>query len=186
MQPLILHKNDTPTIFNKDAAVGAAIGTYFGPVIGTSIGGLIGGVVGKNRIATEALQGKVVSEPSVFNKDTIIGGVIGNTVGVFAAGAILAGGIAATPLALPAAIMATGAFVGSTALGAYIGGRRGKAKATLEYAQAEAEQYQMANQAQPHAHSQHPAHSYGAEPAYDHGLHGAPGGPVDPGQHNAR
>ncbi len=125
-QPLILRTNEEPTFFNKEAAIG-----FIAPV---PFGTIVGAVIGKKRMEREQANGKLVGEPSTFNKDALLGGLLGWMVG---------GGVAALALTstAPAAIaIAVTAALGSTALGATIGGKQGKETQEKEYALAVAQQ----------------------------------------------
>ncbi len=146
---LILKKNDAPTLFNKDMVLGglaAAAATFFtggtflvgGAIIGG--GALIGGFLGEKRMEREAIEGKVVGEPSFWNKDTLIGGLIGGIsapivagIGALVAAALVAVVAPASPAILGAAVLglAVGG-AGAIATGTYIGGKMGESRMANE------------------------------------------------------
>lgn len=149
-EPLILKKNETPTYFNKEAAIGFFIG-------GGPIGALVGGFMGKSRMESEAITGKVIKEPSFWNVDTLLGGLIGLNLGVIA-GAITHVALAAAAVATAAPTLTTAAMISATplalvglaaiplmgaagaALGAYLGGESGMEEMKQEQLQAIAQQ----------------------------------------------
>ncbi len=134
------------TIFNKDMLLGTLAGWTVGGLFGAPLGAVIGGVLGKNRIDRENLEGKIVSKPSFWNKDTVIGALGGHVVGGLAAAAviltistkaIIGGALATSPLGM-LAIAAT-LIVGGTLIGANIGGNQGARRMESEYQQAVAQ-----------------------------------------------
>src|SRR5437763_1367640 len=102
---LRLKTNHNPSIFNKDMFLGGLLGSLIAPGWGAIVGGAIGGLFGKNRQEKENREGKLVSEPSFWNKDTLIGGIVGNAIGAVAGLAILVAGgaslFAGAPLVVP-------------------------------------------------------------------------------------
>ena len=148
---LTLKTNNTPTIFNKDMALGALIGLSI-PLIGLiagPIGAVVGGFIGKRRIEEENSTGKRVGEPSFWNKDTAIGGLsgwaIGGLVGVSIALAIITPAIfaahAAHTIVAPGIIFAARAVgIASSAtgiaIGTYLGGKAGEKRQAAEYEEA--------------------------------------------------
>ena len=103
--PLTLAVHDEPTMFNKEMA----IGTFFGP-----IGMLIGGWIGKSRMSNELKYGKVVGEPSGWNKDAALGFLGGNLLGGIVAAIMVAGGaVAGIAALLPLAAGVAGGFMGA-------------------------------------------------------------------------
>ena len=125
--PRRLQVYDTPTVFNKEMAIGALIG--FGP-----IGMIVGGLVGKARMNSEKNNGKMVGEPSAWNKDTILGGLLGGL-----AGAAVLALVAGTGFGLAAGMAA---YLGGMAAGGFIGGQHGKGVQQAEYYKAiDQEQY---------------------------------------------
>lgn len=106
------------------AAKGAAIGTVLNPgmgtIIGTAIGGVAGSIGGRKEMAQDYARGyKEVKNPTFFNKELLIGAVVGS----FIAGT---GGLGAFALG-----------VGSMVAGGAIG----KNRLETENAQAEGQQY---------------------------------------------
>lgn len=157
-EPLILKTNKKPTMFNKEMAIGFLL-----PSAGLG-GTILGGIIGKERMERELIQGKLIDKPSVFNKSALIGGLIGAkaglligaitaaaliattevaTPGIMTAAMVTAEATAATSLAaiiLPALAVAAAGF----AIGAYIGGRKGKKTQEKEYAEALAQNEEKA------------------------------------------
>jgi len=150
-QELTLKTNASPTIFNKDMLLGglaaaALTGLTGGTVLlGAAIvggGALVGGFLGEKRMEREATIGKKVGEPSFWNKDTLIGGLLGSVIGSPVLGAIagiaaLAIGVAtagaATPLVVGAAAIAgLAGVVAAPVIGAYVGGRMGETRMANE------------------------------------------------------
>jgi hypothetical protein len=129
-KPLVLRTETAPTYFNKEAAVGLFI---FPPV-----GALVGAYLGKKRMESEAVAGKVVGEPSAFNIDTLLGFLVGCSVGMVAASMIETVALAAVaPALLPVAALA---LVAVPVLGLIIGANAGKERMKCEYLQAEIQQ----------------------------------------------
>ena len=140
--PLTLKVTAEPTIFNKEALIG-----FFTPL--AFIGAIIGGFIGKNRMEEEKSAGKIVTDkPSFWNKDTLLGGLIGGWVGAlvaFVARGVIAGPaiaeLAATgvvtganaPLLVTALAVSAVISLGSITLGAYLGGKSGQAHQVQEY-----------------------------------------------------
>lgn len=162
-QPLILHTDKKPTMFNKNMAIGLLLAPL--PIAGVLplltvttalIAGTIGGIIGKFRMKRELEEGKEVREPSAFNKSALIGGLIGGKIaGVInfgmmatAAEAISMPEVGAMTVAMiPAAVTAATSIasillpalaiaVTAVAIGAFIGGRIGKKQQEKEYAEA--------------------------------------------------
>lgn len=152
-EPLVIQTHHNPSLFNKDMLLGGLIGLVASAFIpgGGALGAVftggsavVGGLIGRARQNHENMHGKPVSEPSVFNKDMLIGGLIGLTLAGFVAaiaGTMALGGIftaaavapAATPLVAGvglAATLAAGAL--SPVIGGYIGGRMGKSQQEAE------------------------------------------------------
>lgn len=131
VEPLILRKDDKPTYFNKEMA----IGFFINPVIGT----IVGGIIGKKRMEHEFTEGKIVRKPSAVNKSALLGGLIGANAGALVSMAVLmatttavsAAGIAAVGGLLPIAAIAMPAAI---IIGAFIGGKKGKETQQNEYA----------------------------------------------------
>lgn len=160
-QEMTLKTDHKPSIFNKDMLLGGLLGlaaTIFVPgstavaaiaAGAIAVGGaVIGGVIGKKRLEDENKFGKKVGEPSFWNKDTLIGGLIGFMgagLAAVATGIIAIGGTVAAGAAAPAAapvvaglgLAAVGAAaIGSPILGAYIGGNIGKRRQARELEEA--------------------------------------------------
>jgi hypothetical protein len=166
-QQLTLRKNETPTVFNKEMAIGIVTGLMVLPhaLFFAAIGGIIGGIMGKSRMQKEQMQGKTVSDsPSFWNKNTLLGGMLGSNLGLLigvgismaiigvtagagtpVAAAIAAGETATAKILLakiaPAVIgtMLT-SWLGGTAIGAWIGGKHGQSVEREEFAHAAAQQ----------------------------------------------
>jgi hypothetical protein len=137
-QELTLKTHHNPSVFNKDMLLGGLLGTVAMPVVGTLIGAIIGGSIGKTNQEKENENGKRVGDPSFWNKDTAIGGLIGSfvgsAIGAVAMFALAAGG---APVLAAAGLAAAGvAWMGATALGAYIGGKAGEKRQAREYEEA--------------------------------------------------
>lgn len=117
---------EQPTLWNKDAALGALIGTLVFPGLGTAIGALWGGYVGKHSMETEAINGKHVERPTVWNKTALIGGLFGFVaVGLLLSPFIYAPLMAGT-LSTSAALAAFGVWSAGTIMGSALGGAKGK------------------------------------------------------------
>ena len=87
--PYIIPTNENPTFWNKDNALGALIGTFVAGPFGLIAGGAIGGFLGKSKMENELETGKVIKEPTFWNKDAAIGAMLG-----VLAGGLLVGGVA--------------------------------------------------------------------------------------------
>ncbi len=156
---------DTPTLWNRDLAVGLAVGSFasvftagLGPIVGLAMmaaGGAIGAVVGKSRLEKEQRDGKEVSPPSFWNKTTVIGAWLGQMAGTMVglaaglAGAIIGGIDLSEPAQVGTAVVGTalGGLMGSAGgflVGGIIGGRMGKKRLSKEYQ--EAQEYHLAQQ----------------------------------------
>jgi fluoride ion exporter CrcB/FEX len=116
-----LRVNETPTIFNKEMAIGFLLFNV--------VGALIGGFIGKERMASEASEGRQLGTPSFWNKEAAIGGLLGAHLGV--AVAFIAASLA-TPVLATA--IASVAVVGAGLIGLTIGGTWGKRQQEREYA----------------------------------------------------
>jgi hypothetical protein len=144
-QEYTLKTNHNPSYVNKDMVIGAMIGSFFTPIAGTAIGAAIGSYIGKKNQERENAEGKRVSEPSMWNRDTLIGGFVGNVVGgivaaiSFAAitGVTLSAAAAGAPVAATAltigTVVAAGVAIGSTVAGAYVGSKAGESRQAREY-----------------------------------------------------
>ena len=172
-EELKLQTNHRPSFFNKDTLLGGLIGFSASAFIpgGLIVAGLVvagssavGGYLGKQRQERENREGKTVGEASIWNKDTLIGGWIGNDIGWFigavAATAIVIAGFAAAGIdasavagegykavaetfmekapayGFGAAATFLTSWLGGTAIGAYIGGSAGKARMGRELEEA--------------------------------------------------
>jgi len=125
-QELRLKTNAEPTIFNKEMV----IGTLIFPIVGTFIGGWIG----KNRMAREQREGRPVSAtPSFWNKDTLLGGLLGS---YLVMGVSFALDITGPVGQVLGAIVSLAGVVA----GAYIGGKHGEKRMEREYEQARQQQ----------------------------------------------
>jgi hypothetical protein len=91
-EPLKLHTHHHVTLFNKDMLLGGLMGAFLfaaGPgfavpaVALTAATSLIGGLIGRKRLQKENHEGKVVTTPSLINKEAIIGGMAGAQVGLW-------------------------------------------------------------------------------------------------------
>jgi hypothetical protein len=158
---LILQTHQQPTMWNKDMAIGglaAALLTanLIAPglgLFGALAGAAIGGLHGKRQMKHELENGKRVGRPSILNKDTLLGGLIGLTLVPFAAitGAMIMGalggavpaaavGLAAAGFGIISASAAGGLLAGLAVAGAVAGmifmGRKGKHRQLHEYLEA--------------------------------------------------
>ena len=133
--PRRLQVYDEPTMFNKEMAIGALMG--FGP-----LGMIVGGLIGKSRMRSEKLNGKMVGEPSAWNKDTILGGLLGSIAGV---------AILAVTMTTGVGVAAVAASIGGMLLGGYIGGQHGKGVQEAEYYKAIDQEQYFARQASGHS-----------------------------------
>jgi hypothetical protein len=161
MTPVLrLDKPQKPSIFNRDMLIGLFAGALIPSMfIGAIAGALIGGFMGKSRIEKENQHGKDAHPPSFWNKKTVIGGLAGFHVGALIAGAIAISAIAIVGIPIAAigtvggvaAMGLTGAqagtlalaglasivsIVGGTVAGTFMGGKVGKTEMTEEYQQA--------------------------------------------------
>jgi hypothetical protein len=151
-EELRLKTNQNPSIFNRDMGLGAMIalampmGLFLAPV-----GAIVGGFYGKNRIEKENTVGKVIRQPSILNKDTLIGALTGKFVGsivgiIIGTGILAAKGVvltaagmaapAAIPIVATVGVLTFGIMAGFIALGAVVGGKAGKERMGHEYADA--------------------------------------------------
>lgn len=168
---LTLKTNAAPTYFNKEAAIGTLAGFIGGgllnipltmmtgiPGLGSAIailgGAAVGGSVGKSRMEHELAHGKEVGEPTRWNKDAAIGGMLGWLGGAVAAlgvllvgglGSVITSGATAMPEVAGVGLLATAVgalaspFIGA-AVGTYIGGGMGKSQMEKDFQQAQIEQ----------------------------------------------
>lgn len=131
--PLVLKVTDEPTYFNKEAAIGL-------PIL-FPIGLIVGAMMGKDRMEKERVNGRVIEEPTVFNKDMMLGGVIGS-IGAAAVTVIgLAIAVFAGSMTGPAALAVVGiassvASAMGMVTGGMIGGDYGKESMQQDYIQA--------------------------------------------------
>jgi uncharacterized protein YcfJ len=121
-EELRLRVTDQPTWFNKEMA----IGTLIFPIVGT----LIGGYIGKNRMQKELVEGRrVSSEPSFWNKDTLLFGLLGGTVT-----SMLTFGLAVSG---PGGLIAAAAMeLGGMAVAGYFGGKAGEKRQVQDFQEA--------------------------------------------------
>jgi hypothetical protein len=137
-------------------AIGGLLGSLFGPIFGTAAGMMIGGFIGKNRMEVETTQGRKVSDtPSFWNKDTLLGGLIGLVSGGLVGMVIAAAGIAIAASGGPIAglsLAAAGLLAGTavaTFAGAVIGGKHGQKRLLDDYRQAALQEQQRQPAATP-------------------------------------
>lgn len=152
--------NKSPTYWNKEGAMGLVLGSPFFP-IGSLIGGAVGAYFGKQRMEKERAEGKVISSPTLLNKNIWPGIVKGFLLSLAVMCVALA--VVLGPAALPAATVSFGQLtaiagggladigttllaqvgVGSTVLLPVIGGIwgaiTGKKEMAREYEQAKTE-----------------------------------------------
>ncbi len=147
---------ESPTFWNKPALLGALIGFsvpgigLIGEAVAAAIGGIIGGAVGNANMQRDAREGKTVKPPSFFNIDTAIGFFAGIPLGMLAGGLLAAAAGLAIGIFTPVPLFL---FVGSAAvlgmgigvcagpfIGAYVGGKNGKAHMQQEYEEAKQNQ----------------------------------------------
>jgi hypothetical protein len=145
VQEYTLKTNHTPSYVNKDMVVGGIIGSFFTPVVGTAVGAAIGSYIGKKNQEKENAEGKRVSEPSMWNRDSLIGGFIGYVAGGVAAavsfaaitGVTITAAAAGAPVAATAltvgTLVAGAVAVGGIVAGAYVGSKAGEARQAREY-----------------------------------------------------
>lgn len=147
-QELRLKTNHNPSIFNKDMLLGGLLGALVpaslpgGFVLTTAaiIGGaLTGGAIGRHTQEVENREGKRVGEPSFWNKDTLLGGLIGNTIGA-AVGVAAFFTIAAAGAPLVGAAVLAASWIGGATLGTMIGGKSGKSRQAAEFEMAKRQQ----------------------------------------------
>ncbi|MEQ1790406.1 MAG: hypothetical protein ABL857_08175, partial [Rickettsiales bacterium] len=155
-QELKLRTNETPTFFNKEAAIGFLIAPHL------AIGAVVGGIIGKNRMKKELTHGKPVGESSTLNKDTLLGGMIGLTIG----GAITTL-ILMSQTATIAAAAATIGTIGTAIIGAVIGSKHGKRTQEKEYVEALHQQSEQQMEKSPSV-SKNVTQEYGHEVKANH------------------
>lgn len=110
---------DEPTFLNKEALIGFLFFNVPGAILGS--------LIGKERMQRESRDGKIVSEPTIWNKDMALGAGVGAF--LMSAGAIigaLTGGLGGF----------IGGAIGTVAIGALIGGSIGKSRMEEEYQEA--------------------------------------------------
>lgn len=144
-EPLTLQPNYTPTIFNRDMAIGALLvaAIPFTAPLGvglavTAAAGVLSGLLGKIRMERENVEGKKAKTPSMWNKKTLIGGLIGinaaQVIGPIASAVttllVATGSPAASLLAMGAGLLAGGA---SVIIPTLVGGRMGQVEMEHEY-----------------------------------------------------
>jgi fluoride ion exporter CrcB/FEX len=120
-EEVTLKVNETPTIFNKEMAIGFLLFNV--------VGALVGGFIGKERMAREAQEGRRLDAPSFWNKEAALGGLLGAHLGV--AAAFIAASLA-TPIFATA--IAAAAVAGAGLIGLAIGGSWGKRQQERECA----------------------------------------------------
>jgi hypothetical protein len=148
-QELTLRTNDKPSFFNKELLIGglaatvtAAVGLGLLTPIGMAVvagGAIAGSVIGEKRMESEAILGKKVGEPSFWNKDTLLGGLLGAVASPLPAIVTAAITVSLAAVLLPALIPTAlsigliGGTAASIATGAYVGGKLGELNQTKEY-----------------------------------------------------
>lgn len=103
-----------PSYLNSTAAVGWAAGWLTGVPLVPVVGAAIGSYIGKQKMEQQEATGKVVTPPSMLNKGTFIGSVLGASAPALGVGiGLLAGtGVGLVGLATVAAFAGAGAFIG--------------------------------------------------------------------------
>ena len=142
---MIVPATQEPTFWNRDAIVGAYISSFgkailtpfVGPALGLVLsylpGVIIGGLMGKSRMENDKMSGKIVSEPTFFNKSIFTGLLVSSIINTVAVtGAHFALGASFLTYALPI----TGAALAVTLIGGIMGGVAGKDRLTKEYEEA--------------------------------------------------
>lgn len=128
-QPLRLNVTEKPTYWNKEAAIGT--------LLAFPIGTVIGAIIGKDRMQHELDHGKEIKEPTAFNKDMVIGGLLAPIVTGIAgfalsaiAGiitlAVTSNPIAAATVTTSGNLLSGVALLGSIPIGGYLWGMDGK------------------------------------------------------------
>jgi hypothetical protein len=158
-QTLILRTNEEPTFFNKEAVIGF--------LAVPPLGAIVGGMIGKNRMEKEKTNGKIVSEPSAFNKNALLGGLLGWAVGGLVASIAITPALATGTLSLAALGVTAASVFAVAALGATIGGKQGKAVQEKEYMLAVAQQREQQIEKTPSV-AKSTTHEYGHEVKTNH------------------
>ncbi|MDX2073452.1 MAG: hypothetical protein SFX19_03695 [Alphaproteobacteria bacterium] len=156
-ETLILKTNQTPTYFNKDAAIGLLI-----PGIGI-IGAVVGAFIGKDRMEKEAAVGKPVGEPTFWNKDALLGGLLGQALGAIAMLAVVAAApfmpVIAPAVAEGAGLLLAAGGLAGLVTGVFLGGDAGKERMLQEYTMAAVQSHEQAGR----SHAQEPQQAMAEE-----------------------
>lgn len=137
---------EKPSFFNDELLIGLFGAMLFGANLPVALlSGAIGGAIGYARIKQENTEGKQISAPSFWNRETFsytltgaaFGPLFGFIAGAIASSAILTFAPAETAVAQAANLVAFGLAAFATMLmGTIIGGKIGKKREELEYATA--------------------------------------------------
>jgi hypothetical protein len=135
---LTLKTNKQPTLFNKDMVLGTLLGLMIpgGLILKPFIllgSAAVGGYIGKSTQERENREGKKVNEASFWNKDTLIGGLMGMEIGTII-GAVAFIALLAAPAVAVGALLTSA--VGGTVMGTYFGGKMGEHQQAKEYEEA--------------------------------------------------
>ncbi len=132
---IIVKSNEKPSYFTEETAIGFLIA----PIMGS----IAGAIIGHNRMEREQELGKVVSKkPSFWNKDLLLGGLIGSTLvglAIVAAVIIAPEALVAMTVGLSAAAIKFGMMAATLMgglVGGYIGGEMGQDAEIDEYKKA--------------------------------------------------
>ena len=148
---LRLKTDQTPTIFNKDMAVGALLGNILGRALCMTLGGgpasiafsglvsavssaYFSGQAGKRQMELDNEFGKAIHKPKFWNKDALLGGLIGSVVAGFGLRAMLLLGTSTIVpgMAVAAITLTFASIIG----GVIVGGNAGKRHMEQELMQA--------------------------------------------------
>lgn len=137
---LLLKKSAPPSMWNTEMASGALIGTAITPIIGTAIGAYVGGAMGKARMEREYDVGKDVHNPTAWNKEAVLGSMLGllggsiAAIGTFFIGAAIGTMLGGPPTGIAAGyITAAATSLGGGIVGGLIGGASGKRDMEKDY-----------------------------------------------------
>lgn len=138
-EPLILKKNEKPSFFNKEMAIGALLGLNLANPSLLVMGTALGAFIGENRMAREKEYGKIIDIRTSSSKDTLLGAILGSHIGTgIVMLALRTADIPNLPLNQKAIFAAAG--LTGMVIGGYTGNKHGINAYEKEYAEAISQQ----------------------------------------------